>query len=124
MNPTEYYELIVMLSELTNTLFQTWLGFTFALIVAWHIAGPKLNLVILVLAQSLYLFASALFAARYVHTASALAHYNNILIEAGHDPFPPSGDLYCDCPANALHFGNNGYGFLWGLRIQNQGHIG
>jgi hypothetical protein len=79
MNPTEYYELIVMLSELTNTLFQTWLGFTFALIVAWHIVGPKLNLVLFVLVQSMYLL------------ASALAHYNNVLIEAGHDPFPPPG---------------------------------
>ena len=90
MNPADYYALQIQLSEMVNDLFQIWLGFTFATIVAFHLAD-RFNAVLLWFVQFLYLGASIVFAAYYFNIGTVSIHYNDMLIEAGFAPHPSPG---------------------------------
>ena len=88
MNPTDFYDLQLQLSGNRNTLFQIWLGFTFATTVAFHLAGTRLNLFLLILVEFMYVLASYVFAMKWLHAASIIVRFNQTLVEAGHEPLP------------------------------------
>ncbi len=93
MNPAEYYELQIAVVSLFSLIFEIWMGFTFAAIVGFHFAAPHLNKVMLNVGILLYVAASLLFATRYAALATVFSNFNQMLIDAGHDPFPAPSQL-------------------------------
>jgi hypothetical protein len=87
-SPTAVYELHVELIGLLDSIFEVWLGFTFATLVAMHFAAFRLNKFMLAAALSLYLLASLIFASRYLHAANVFSIMNQKLVQAGFDPYP------------------------------------
>ena len=88
MNPEELYQVQVALIANIEGIFQTWIGFTFAAIVAFHFASEKLNTFLLCLIITIYVLASFVFASRYVHVGATIMHYNEMLVAGGHAPHP------------------------------------
>ncbi|NKC02171.1 MAG: hypothetical protein GKR90_27230 [Pseudomonadales bacterium] len=93
MNPADYYALQMQLTEVVNGLFQIWLGFTFATIVAFHFGNTKMTGILVVFVEILYLGASVVFAGYYFNMGVVSIHYNNMLVEAGYAPHPSPGSL-------------------------------
>ena len=87
-SPTAIYELHIELIALLDSIFEMWLGFTFATLVAMHFAAIKLGRFMLVAALGLYLIASIIFASRYLHTGEVFNEMNAKLIESGFEPYP------------------------------------
>lgn len=94
VNPTEVYTVHVELLGVLNSIFEIWLGFTFAAIVAYHFAAPTMHRVILGVTLTLYVLASYVFAARYFHTMQVFGFLNDELQEVGIQAYPaPSGEI-------------------------------
>ena len=91
MNPTDVYAVHVELVGVLNSIFEIWLGFTFAAIVAYHFAAPTMHRVILGITLCLYLLASYVFMARYFHTLEVFGFMNQELKQAGIPPYPQVG---------------------------------
>ncbi len=87
-SPTAVYELHIGLIALLDSIFEVWLGFTFATLVAMHFAAVKLGRFMLTAALGLYLIASIIFASRYLHTGEVFVEMNAKLIAAGFEPYP------------------------------------
>ena len=88
MNPTEIYSVHAELIGALSSMFEIWLGFTFATIVAFHIAAHSINRWILAGGLALYVSASYVFVARYFHTGSVIAFLNDRLTEASLPTYP------------------------------------
>ncbi len=93
MNPAEYYELQIAVVSLFSLIFEIWMGFTFAAIVGFHFAAPHLSKLMLNVGLLLYVAASLLFATRYAALATVFGNFNQMLVAAGHDPFPAPSQL-------------------------------
>ena len=91
MSPTEVYTVHVELIGVLNSIFEIWLGFTFAAIVAYHFAAPTMHRVIVGITLILYVLASHVFATRYFHTQEVLGFMNQALQDAGIQPYPVPG---------------------------------
>ena len=70
VNPTEIYALHVELLGVLDSMFEIWLGLTFAVLVAIHLAARQLGRFVLTIGVLLYLTASYLFALRFLHTSN------------------------------------------------------
>jgi hypothetical protein len=92
VGPTDVYAVHVELLGVLNSLFEIWLGFTFAAIVAYHFAAPTMHKAILGVTLILYLLASHVFAARYFHTMDVMGVMNQKLVDAGVEPYPAPGN--------------------------------
>ena len=88
MSASEFYELQIMHVDLLNGHLEIWIGFTFATIAAFHLAGRRLNLTLLLLIEFLYVLGSYVFAVRYAHTTSVMGIFNNRLVAEGLSPYP------------------------------------
>ena len=87
-SPIAIYQLHIELIALLDSIFEMWLGFTFATLVAMHFAAVKLGRFMLIAALGLYLIASIIFASRYLHTGEVFTEMNAKLIGSGFDPYP------------------------------------
>ena len=94
MSPTDVYAIHVELIGILNSIFEIWLGFTFAAIVAFHFAAPTMHRIILGTTLVLYLLASYVFATRYFHTQEVVGFMNQALQDANIQPYPaPGGEI-------------------------------
>ena len=93
MNPTEVYAVHAELIGALNGMFEIWLGFTFATIVAVHVAAQTINKWVLGVGISLYLLASYVFLIRYAHTGSVIVFLNERLAEASLPAYPTPGAM-------------------------------
>ena len=93
LNPTDYYELQIATIALMNVNIEFWLGITFAVIVAFHFASGGITKRFYQFALSLYLVSSIFFAVRYFNAVSAFVAFDEILIEAGFEPYPIGNSL-------------------------------
>ena len=88
MNPADVYAVHVELISVLNGFFEIWIGFTFATIVAFHLGAPSINKFILAVGIFLYISASYVFVARYMHTRSVIIFLNDKFVAEGIDPYP------------------------------------
>lgn len=88
MNPTEIYAVHVELLAVFNSIFEIWLGFTFAALVAFHLAAASINKYMLSAALILYTVASGVFAMRHMLAAITFGELNEKLVAAGYEPYP------------------------------------
>ena len=88
MDPSGIYEVQVALMGVIGSLWELWLGGTFALIVAFHVGRDSLNVVLLIVGCLIYLAACVSISFRYIAYTSAFVEFNTQLEVAGFDPFP------------------------------------
>ncbi len=93
MNPADFYQVQVELIGAVNGIFEIWIGFTFAVIVAVHLGTKSLNRVLLLIGLALYLTASTLFVFRFIALSNTFGAFNQMLLEMGAEPFP-SGSTF------------------------------
>jgi hypothetical protein len=91
MNPTEVYAVHAELIGALNGMFEIWLGFTFATVVAIHVAAQSINKWVLGTGITLYLSASYVFLIRYAHTGGVITFLNERLTDAGLPIYPTPG---------------------------------
>ena len=87
-NPTELYAVHVELVSVIDGIFEIWLGFSFATMVAFFMGAKAINRYIAAMGSLMYLFASYIFIVRFFHTASVINFLNDKIIEVGLDPYP------------------------------------
>ncbi len=88
MNPTDYYELQLLIIGVLNENFEFWLGATFGVIVAFHFAAKTISIGLLRITVFLYVGTSLMFGYRFANALSGFAHFNEVLIAAGYEPYP------------------------------------
>ena len=89
MSPFEIYELQIQLLDQFTNVFEVWLGFTFAAIVAFHFGASLLSKNMLRACMALYVFASILFLTRYIALTVALASLTAELASMDRGPIVP-----------------------------------
>lgn len=82
------YESLYSALSLSDSSFQIWMSFTFAVIVAAHLAGDRINRTTYSLACWLYGIYSGVLLLRYLSAAYQIIHYQNLLLERGFEPWP------------------------------------
>ena len=75
MSPYEMTSLAFEITGLIDSTFQTWMGATFAFIVATHVAGASLNIKIKLFVALLYFACSSLLYFRYTSFAREVFYY-------------------------------------------------
>jgi hypothetical protein len=88
MNPMEIYEVQNGIMENVNSLWELWLGGTFAVIVAFHVGRDSISKALFVIGSVLYLLASISIVMRYLAYVAAIGELNSSLIENGLDGYP------------------------------------
>jgi len=86
MDLAEYYSAQMELLAHVSNVFEIWLGFTFAAVVAFHLGVDHLTKGLFRFAQVLYLLASLLFMLRYFALLTFMAQLSERIVEAGGEP--------------------------------------
>ncbi len=84
----EIYEVQNGVMENVNSLWELWLGGTFAVIVAFHVGRDSISRSLFVMGSLLYLLASISIVMRYLAYVAAIGELNSTLIENGLAGFP------------------------------------
>jgi len=88
MSMPQIYDVIYHALALGDSTLQIWTSFTFAVIVAVHLAGNRIGHSTFYLASSLYGLLSLVLVLRYVADAYQIIHYQRLLVERGFEPWP------------------------------------
>ena len=77
----QLYDVIYHALALGDSTLQIWTSFTFAVIVAVHLAGRRIGRSTYYLASSLYALLSSVLVLRYFGDAYQILHYQRLLVE-------------------------------------------
>ena len=91
MDAAELYGVQAELLAHISNIFEIWLGFTFAALVAFHFAANQLSKRMLRVTQTLYTLASILFVGRYFGIGAATNRISDQLEVLGLEPLVPTG---------------------------------
>ena len=75
MSPYEYISLSYEATALIDSAFDTWMAATFAIVMAAHIAGERLNLSIKIFIAILYVASAFIFLWRYADLSRQITFY-------------------------------------------------
>ena len=75
MSPYEYISLSYEATALIDSTFDTWMAATFAILMAAHVAGERLNLSIKIFIAILYVASAFIFLWRYADLSRQIAFY-------------------------------------------------
>ena len=90
MDAAEHYSTMISVVEVMNANIEFWLAATFAVAIAFHFASNSISTRIYWLVVTLYIFASTLSILRFIHGATQFVAFNQMLLDAGHQPYPTS----------------------------------
>lgn len=82
------YESIYSALMLMDSQLQIWTTFTFALVVAVHVGGERINRSIFRLGLVLYGFYASILILRNVAATFQILHYQDLLLEQSLEPWP------------------------------------
>jgi hypothetical protein len=84
----QLYDVIYHALALGDSTLQIWTSFTFAVIVAVHLAGDRIARSTYFLGSSLYAVLASVLILRYCGDAYQILHYQKLLVERGFEPWP------------------------------------
>lgn len=90
MDAAEHYNTMISVVELMNANIEFWLTATFAVAIAFHFASNSISTRIYWLVVALYVSASAISILRFIHGANQFVAFDQMLVDAGHQPYPTS----------------------------------
>lgn len=82
------YQTLYSSLSLADSILQIWLTVTFAVIVAAHLAGNRINGFMFLLISGLYGLAALVLMIRDASAAFQIYHYRDLLIAGGFEPWP------------------------------------
>ncbi len=88
MSMPQLYDVIYHALALGDSTLQIWTSFTFAVIVAVHLAGDRIGRSTYRLGSSLYALLSLVLVLRYCGDAYQILHYQKLLVERRFEPWP------------------------------------
>jgi hypothetical protein len=88
MSMPQLYDVIYHALALGDSTLQIWTSFTFAVIVAVHLAGDRIGRSTYILGSSLYALLSSVLILRYIADAYQILHYQKLLVERRFEPWP------------------------------------
>ena len=88
MSMPQLYDVIYHALALGDSTLQIWTSFTFAVIVAVHLAGDRIGRSTYRLGSTLYALLSSVLVLRYCGDAYQILHYQKLLVERRFEPWP------------------------------------
>ncbi len=105
MEAADYYEMVIGMTEMYNSLFEFWLTITFAYLITVHFTFDDIDRRLRKLVLLIYGIAAFLFIARWVLAVQGVYRIGEEIRAAGYPPPPFSPDMWLTVTVYSTVFG-------------------